>query len=200
MSKQKFWTEITPATYTEPEQEQLSGDRSKALTWPSLSATLGASVATAAIVILAHSKKSKRSRVLRPLAAMGALAPWVYHFAIRPKQLNWGATGEEINRPLPGDDLVPEPWTEATRSMTINAPASEVWPALTQIGGYTRANWRPSGVLGSITASTAYGTVPELKSLEVGDIIPASSGDGGFEVVAVNPNRSQQQYAAPYTI
>jgi hypothetical protein len=37
----------------------------------------------------------------------------VYMFLIRPWHLRWGATSEETTAPLPGDDLVPDPKSEA---------------------------------------------------------------------------------------
>jgi hypothetical protein len=42
---------------------------------------------------------------------------------------------------MPGDDLVPRPLWEATRAMTIDAPAAEVWPWVTQMG-YGRGGLR----------------------------------------------------------
>lgn len=35
--------------------------------------------------------------------------------------LRWGATDNEVRRPLPGDDLVPDPMLETTHAATINA-------------------------------------------------------------------------------
>ena len=46
----------------------------------------------------------------------------------------WGSTPEERQRPLPGDDIVPQPRLAATRAITIRAPASAVWPWLAQMG------------------------------------------------------------------
>jgi len=73
-------------------------------------------------------------RLLRPLAILGALLPWAYAFSIRPWHLRWGATDEEVEKPLPGDELVPEPAIESTRAITVNVPVEEVWPWLAQIG------------------------------------------------------------------
>ena len=47
---------------------------------------------------------------------------------------SWGSTPEERRRPLPGDDIVPQPRLAATRAITIRAPASTVWPWLAQMG------------------------------------------------------------------
>lgn len=47
---------------------------------------------------------------------------------IHPQLLRSGATPEDEHRPLPGDDLVPGPVWQATRALTIDAPAAQVWP------------------------------------------------------------------------
>ncbi len=47
---------------------------------------------------------------------------------------HWGSTPEERARTYPGDDLVPEPAVTVTRAISVEAPASEVWPWLVQIG------------------------------------------------------------------
>ncbi len=46
----------------------------------------------------------------------------------------WGATKEERQRPLPGDERVPNPNIITTMAVTVNAPASEVWPWIAQLG------------------------------------------------------------------
>ena len=46
----------------------------------------------------------------------------------------WGATESEVSKSLPGDDQVPNPVLESTRAITIQAPVSEVWPWLVQMG------------------------------------------------------------------
>jgi len=35
---------------------------------------------------------------------------------------------------LPGDELVPQPRLENTRAITVQAPASTIWPWLVQMG------------------------------------------------------------------
>ena len=46
----------------------------------------------------------------------------------------WGATAEEVRRPLPGDDIAPQPRMGYTRAVTIAAPPAAVWPWLIQMG------------------------------------------------------------------
>jgi hypothetical protein len=47
-----------------------------------------------------------------------ALAYW---FVVRPWHLKWGATDDEVRRPLPGDDLVTNPKGRTTRAITTRA-------------------------------------------------------------------------------
>ena len=54
--------------------------------------------------------------------------------AVRPRTLAWGASCDEVIRPLPGDDLVANPLYVTTRAITVRAPAAAVWPWLVQLG------------------------------------------------------------------
>src|SRR6266700_1732179 len=74
------------------------------------------------------------------VAALGAVALGVYLRYIRPWQLRWGATDEEVARAMPGDEVVKHPTFNATRAVTIQARPEEIWPWLVQIG-VTRAGW-----------------------------------------------------------
>jgi hypothetical protein len=53
---------------------------------------------------------------------------------LRPRYARWGATDDEVGRPLPGDERVPNPVLVQTLAVTIQAPAAKVWPWLAQIG------------------------------------------------------------------
>ena len=54
-----------------------------------------------------------------------------------------GATDEEVDASLPGDEVIPHPMIETTHAITIQAPPSEVWRWLVQAGyrGSGRAGW-----------------------------------------------------------
>ena len=60
------------------------------------------------------------------------LAALAYLRVLRPWQLTWGATQDEVDRALPGDDLVERPTLCATRAITIAAPAERIFPWLVQ--------------------------------------------------------------------
>jgi hypothetical protein len=63
------------------------------------------------------------------VAATVVAAPFV-----RQRYNRYGATEDELRRPLPGDELVLEPKLGYTRAITIDAPAERVWPWLVQFG------------------------------------------------------------------
>lgn len=48
--------------------------------------------------------------------------------------LTWGASGDEPERVLPGDELLVDPDLQSTRAIWINAPPSAIWPWLVQMG------------------------------------------------------------------
>ncbi len=52
----------------------------------------------------------------------------------RPLYLRWGATDDEREMLLPGDELIVDPDLVATRAITIKAPPDKVWPWVIQLG------------------------------------------------------------------
>jgi hypothetical protein len=72
----------------------------------------------------------KLARIAIVAAALGA----AYAAALRRTILTWGATPVEARGRLPGDELLGHPDGIATRAITIDAPASAVWPWLAQLG------------------------------------------------------------------
>ncbi len=111
----------------------------------------------------------------------------VYILFIRPWHLRWGATDEEVQRSIPGDDQVPHPMLQATRAVTIRATAAEIWPWLIQMG-YRRAGWYSYDILDN-EGIHVNRIIPELQHLEVGDVMKTDA-EGGFTVAAIDPNRS----------
>ena len=111
-----------------------------------------------------------------------------YVKVIRPRTMRWGATDEEVARPLPGDRLVPEPGFNATRAITVHATPQHVWPWIVQMGS-GRAGWYAYDRIDNGGAPSASRVVPELQRLRVGDLIPMSVGkEVGPRVVEIVPN------------
>jgi uncharacterized membrane protein YuzA (DUF378 family) len=88
--------------------------------------------------------KATLGRILLGLVILAAVAALTYALA-RPWASTWGATEEEAQVRLPGDEVGPPAQIQSTRAITIDAPAEEVWPWLVQIGwgraGFYSYNW-----------------------------------------------------------
>lgn len=106
------------------------------------------------------------------VVAVTACALSLGYASYRRWQQRWGATRDEVARPMPGDGLVPRPLFNATRAVTIDAPPELVWPWIAQMGGYTRAGWYSLDRLDNGGRRSADRIVPELQDLAVGDVMP----------------------------
>ena len=74
-----------------------------------------------------------KSRYLVALSLIGG-ATVACTVIARRWQLRWGATDQESEEPLPGDNLITHADLGATRAITIRASSSEVWPWIAQLG------------------------------------------------------------------
>jgi hypothetical protein len=121
------------------------------------------------------------------IAAAGVAA---YIYAVRPWHRRWGATDEEVDQPLPGDNLVPDANFETTRAITIDAPPEAVWPWLVQIGqgrgGFYSYDFLEN--MAGLGIQSATEIRPELQNLQPGDIVPLEPEGGGYTVAALEPN------------
>ena len=95
----------------------------------------------------------------------------IYFLFIRPKQLNWGATNQEVKLILPGDELVKRADFNATRAITIAAPAERIWRWIIQIGSQ-RAGWYSIDWIDNGGIRSAETIVPSFQNIEVGQFIP----------------------------
>jgi hypothetical protein len=68
----------------------------------------------------------KRRAAAAGTAVIGGAA--AYLLVVRRWQLRWGATDEERDATLAGDDLIPNPDLMATRAITVHTAADQVWP------------------------------------------------------------------------
>jgi hypothetical protein len=119
--------------------------------------------------------------------AAAALA--AYAFAVRPRHLRWGATDEEVARPMPLDGTVRHPTYVTNRAVTIDAPPEEVWPWLVQMGESPRG-----GFYSHVAVERAFGMkvenaddiLPLFQELEKGDVLDRK---GNMVVRAIEPGR-----------
>lgn len=131
----------------------------------------------------------------RPLlAAVMALLGGVgfYRWLVRPWMYTWGATADEADAVLPGDELVEPGGPRTTRAVTVDVPVQAVWPWLAQIGE-DRGGFYSYDVLERLVGSrirNADVIHPEWQDLRVGDTVWLARryGSGASqEVVAVEP-------------
>jgi hypothetical protein len=121
-----------------------------------------------------------RSGAIRLLAlvALLVLLAAVYLLCVRPSQLRWGATADEVASFMPGDDLVSSPTFLATRGITIQGRPEDIWPWLVQMG-YGRAGFYGYDLIENVGSSTgirsAVSVLPELQHPKAGDVLPISS-------------------------
>jgi len=128
--------------------------------------------------------------VALPTLLIASTAAILYARYGRPWQLTWGATPDEVSKPLPGDELVTRPTFNATRAITIDATPQEIWPWLVQ-AGVTRAGWYSYDILDNLGHRSARRIIPELQNLAPGDLVPMSpNGKQGIPVLSMDPPAS----------
>lgn len=89
--------------------------------------------------------------------------------AFRWWHTGWGASAAEREEALPGDEFpVSRFGMRATRAITIDAPPSDVWPWLTQIGT-GKAGWYSYDALDNLGRPSAVDVLDEWQRVAPGD-------------------------------
>jgi hypothetical protein len=97
---------------------------------------------------------------------------------------------KEAERPLPGDELLPDARAQLTHGIDIAATPDRIWPWLVQMG-CDRAGFYSIDLLDNEGRRSAREVHPELQHLRVGQTLPAKRGsDEGFEVLRLEENRA----------
>jgi hypothetical protein len=146
----------------------------------------------------------------------GLLAAASGAYVLRRLGQRWGASEDEVHRPMPGDELIPHPMIETTHAITVEASASEVWPWLVQMGmdrggWYSDPEWwdgLAEKVLWSFLASdekTGYSIrdepsasriIDKFQDLKVGDILlDGPPGTAFFTVKVLEKNWALALYS-----
>jgi hypothetical protein len=111
--------------------------------------------------------------------------------ALRRVSLRYGASGEEVDASLPGDELLSRAGLSATRAITIGAPAAEVWPWIAQLGqgrgGFYSYDFAEN-LIGCDIHSAAQ-IVQRWQDVEVGDQVNLAP-EVGLTVAQVIPGRA----------
>lgn len=106
----------------------------------------------------------------------------------------WGATEEECEKSLPGDEYVPSPKLSYTRAITINASPAAVWPWLVQMGQGRGGLYSYDSLenLVGCDIHSADRIIPEYQHLKVGDHVlfgPEEKKFPGQVVAEIQPER-----------
>jgi len=120
-----------------------------------------------------------------------AIATVAYILVARPRQLRWGATDEEFEGPLPGDDLIEKADLIATRAITISASAEKVWPWIAQLG-QGRGGFYSYDFLENLVGCDIHSAdriVPEWQDVVVGDEVRFAP-EVGLAVASLEQGRS----------
>ncbi|MDH3732971.1 MAG: hypothetical protein OEU54_05530 [Gemmatimonadota bacterium] len=110
----------------------------------------------------------------------GAAGAAAYKKTVRPRLLSWGATDHELDRVWPSDRLLPDDVAfEATRAITVHAPAETVWRWVVQIGqdraGFYSYDWIEN--LFGLDVDNVLEVVPEFQDRDEGDVVWMASPD-----------------------
>jgi hypothetical protein len=131
---------------------------------------------------------TRRQTLLVAAAASAAAAVFAYRSRVRRWMFHWGATTDEIDAALPGDELVDGAGPRTTRAITVEAPPDQVWPWLAQIGedraGFYSYSWFER--LAGCDMHNADAIRPEWQHHEAGETVWLARryGELGRQVVA----------------
>ena len=111
-----------------------------------------------------------KTALVTAAALIGSAA--LYRSFLRRPILTWGATQDEAQARLPGDELLEDADGVATRAITINAPPAAVWPWIAQMGPSPRGgaytyDWIEN-LLG-LNMHSVDRVLPEFQHPQVGD-------------------------------
>lgn len=122
-------------------------------------------------------------------AFLGGAAAYI--LIVRSWQLRWGATGEELDATLAGDELLRNVNLTVTRAVNIRAPADHVWPWIAQLGQGRGGFYSYDGLenLVGCDIHSANRIVPEWQDIKVGDEVKLAP-EVALRVAAVERDRA----------
>jgi hypothetical protein len=123
------------------------------------------------------------------IAIAFGIAGATYVKLLRPWYRTWGASDEEIARPMPLDDRILDPTFTTTRAVTIQARPEQIWPWIVQMGeppraGYYSYTWIER--LQGLRIENTDRVLPEFQTLNAGDSLDKA---GNMTVLGIDPGR-----------
>jgi hypothetical protein len=114
-----------------------------------------------------------------------------YILLVRRWQLRWGATDQESDGSLPGDDLIANPDLTATRAITVPVAAEQVWPWIAQLG-QGRGGFYSYDALENLVGCHIHSAdqiVPQWQTITIGDQVKLHP-EVGLDVAVVEQGRA----------
>lgn len=111
---------------------------------------------------------------------------------LRRRRQRRGARAEELQRPFPGDALVPEPRWQYLHGITVEAPPAMVWPWIAQLG-QGRGGFYSYQILENMVGcriENADAIVPGLQAIAEGDPLHIHPEMPALRVAIVEPGRA----------
>ncbi|MGW6621945.1 SRPBCC family protein [Nocardia sp. NPDC055002] len=115
-----------------------------------------------------------------------------YALVLREQFATWGATRDEAERTMPGDELLSNPDIRTTRAITVATGPAAIWPWLVQIGpgrgGAYTYDWIEN-LLGLDMHSTDE-ILPEFQHPALGDVLALGANGPRMRIRVLEANRS----------
>ncbi len=140
---------------------------------------------------LAHHEDKLRDLGEAAIGAASMLTALATPF-LRRRRAHWGISEELAARTYPGDDFLPEPRSQWTHGIEIDAPPDAVWPWIAQLGcdkaGFYSYQFLEN--LAGCDIQNADHVVERWQNPTVGDVLRLHPEIPGLPIVAVEPGRT----------
>jgi len=181
------------------------------LSAPNSSFLFGVGVDIMALALVAYSQPAQLEKPVKreshPVRrVLGTVLCWLLIIyvalvvALRQWNVEWGTTAADRASHLPGDEVVPVAHYRIDHGITINAPATDVWPWLIQIGQDRGGFYSYTKLENAVGArmTNADRIVPAWQTRHVGELVPTVPSDYlggtfgkiGCKVLEVIPGRA----------
>jgi hypothetical protein len=112
-------------------------------------------------------------QILEGIEGAGIIIACYLTFFLSGMRSRWGLNKQELMRTFPADERVPDPKSQFTHAIDINAPADKVWPWIAQIG-QGRGGFYSYELLENMTGLKIYNAdrvIREFQNPKIGDLI-----------------------------